>query len=78
MAFDRVSPRLVYELLLEWRKAGKFTGGLDLYRSSGFVHTDHPPLGMAPSGLIRDKFSYGAAFKERPRRLRSAIDKAGR
>ena len=40
IAFDGVSPRQVYERLLEWRKAGKFTGGLGLYPSSGFVHID--------------------------------------
>jgi uncharacterized protein YcbK (DUF882 family) len=40
IVFDGVSPRQVYERLLEWRKAGKFTGGLSLYSSSGFVHID--------------------------------------
>ena len=40
IAFDGVSPQRVYERLLEWRKAGKFTGGLGLYPSSGFVHID--------------------------------------
>lgn len=40
IAFDGVSPQRVYERLIEWRKAGKFTGGLGLYPSSGFVHID--------------------------------------
>ena len=40
IAFDGVSPRQVYDRLVEWRKAGKFTGGLGLYQSSGFVHID--------------------------------------
>lgn len=40
IAFDGVSPQRVYDRLLEWRKAGKFTGGLGLYPSSGFVHID--------------------------------------
>jgi uncharacterized protein YcbK (DUF882 family) len=40
IVFDDVSPRQVYERLLEWRKVGKFTGGLGLYPSSGFVHID--------------------------------------
>jgi uncharacterized protein YcbK (DUF882 family) len=35
-----VRPQQVYERLLEWRKSGKFTGGLGLYPSSGFVHID--------------------------------------
>ena len=40
IAFDGVSPQQVYDRLIEWRKAGKFTGGLGLYQSSGFVHID--------------------------------------
>jgi uncharacterized protein YcbK (DUF882 family) len=40
IAFDGVSPQRVYDRLIEWRKAGKFTGGLGLYPSSGFVHID--------------------------------------
>jgi uncharacterized protein YcbK (DUF882 family) len=40
IAFDGVSPQQVYDRLIEWRMAGKFTGGLGLYRSSGFVHID--------------------------------------
>ena len=40
IAFEGVSPQQVYDRLLEWRKAGKFTGGLGLYLSSGFVHID--------------------------------------
>ena len=40
IAFDGVSPQRVYDRLLEWRKAGKFTGGIGLYPSSGFVHID--------------------------------------
>ena len=40
IAFDGVSPQQVYDRLLAWRKAGKFTGGLGLYPSSGFVHID--------------------------------------
>jgi N-acetylmuramoyl-L-alanine amidase len=37
---DGISPQRVYDRLIEWRKAGKFTGGLGLYPSSGFVHID--------------------------------------
>ena len=40
IAFDGVSPQQVYDRLIEWRKAGKFTGGLGLYRTSAFVHID--------------------------------------
>ena len=40
ITFDDVSPQQVYDLLIEWRKAGKFTGGLGIYPSSGFVHID--------------------------------------
>jgi N-acetylmuramoyl-L-alanine amidase len=40
IAFDGVSPQRVYERLLEWRQQGKFSGGLGLYPSSGFVHID--------------------------------------
>ena len=40
IAFDGVSPQQVYDRLIEWRKAGKFTGGLGLYQASGFVHID--------------------------------------
>ena len=40
IAFDGVSPQRVYDRLMEWREAGRFTGGLGLYRSSGFVHID--------------------------------------
>jgi uncharacterized protein YcbK (DUF882 family) len=40
ITFDGVSPQQVYDRLIEWRKAGKFTGGLGLYLSSGFVHID--------------------------------------
>ncbi len=40
IAFDGVSPKQVYDQLVQWRKAGKFTGGLGLYPSSGFVHID--------------------------------------
>ena len=40
IAFDGISPQRVYDRLLEWRKAGKFIGGLGLYPSSGFVHID--------------------------------------
>jgi uncharacterized protein YcbK (DUF882 family) len=40
IAFDGVSPQRVYDRLIEWRKAGKFTGGLGLYLTSGFVHID--------------------------------------
>jgi N-acetylmuramoyl-L-alanine amidase len=35
-----IAPQRVYDRLLEWRRAGKFTGGLGLYPSSGFVHID--------------------------------------
>jgi N-acetylmuramoyl-L-alanine amidase len=40
ISFNGVSPKKVYDRLLEWRKAGKFTGGLGIYPSSGFVHID--------------------------------------
>ena len=40
IAFDSISPQRVYDRLIEWRKAGKFTGGLGIYLSSGFVHID--------------------------------------
>ena len=40
ITIDGVSPQRVYDRLMEWRKAGKFTGGLGLYPSSGFVHID--------------------------------------
>jgi uncharacterized protein YcbK (DUF882 family) len=40
IAFDGVSPQQVYDRLLQWRKAGKFTGGIGLYPSAGFVHLD--------------------------------------
>jgi uncharacterized protein YcbK (DUF882 family) len=40
IAIDSISPQRVYARLLGWRKAGKFTGGLGVYPSSGFVHID--------------------------------------
>jgi uncharacterized protein YcbK (DUF882 family) len=40
IAFDGVSPQQVYDRLIEWRKSGKFIGGIGLYPSSGFVHID--------------------------------------
>jgi N-acetylmuramoyl-L-alanine amidase len=40
IAFDGISPQHVYDRLIEWRKAGKFVGGLGIYPSSGFVHID--------------------------------------
>ncbi len=40
IAFVGISPQRVYDRLLEWRKAGKFTGGLGIYPTSGFVHID--------------------------------------
>ena len=40
IAFDGVDAKRVYGRLVEWRKAGRFTGGLGLYPSSGFVHID--------------------------------------
>lgn len=40
IVFDRVTPKQVYDRLLEWRRAGKFKGGLGIYPSSGFVHID--------------------------------------
>jgi uncharacterized protein YcbK (DUF882 family) len=40
IAFDGISPQRVYDRLLEWRKAGKFTGGLGIYPSSSFIHID--------------------------------------
>ncbi len=43
IAIDGVPARLVYERLLQWRKEGKFIGGLGYYPSSGFVHIDTRP-----------------------------------
>lgn len=40
IAFDGVSPQRVYDRLIEWRKAGRFSGGLGLYPNAGFVHID--------------------------------------
>ncbi len=40
ITIEDISPQQLYDRLLEWRKAGKFTGGLGLYPSSGFVHID--------------------------------------
>ena len=40
ITIDGISPQRVYDRLIEWRKAGKFIGGLGLYPSSGFVHID--------------------------------------
>ncbi len=40
IAFDGISPQHVYDRLIEWRKAGKFVGGLGVYPTSGFVHID--------------------------------------
>jgi uncharacterized protein YcbK (DUF882 family) len=40
IAFNGVSPQRIYDRLIEWRKDGKFTGGLGLYPSAGFVHID--------------------------------------
>lgn len=40
ITIDGISPQRVYDRLIEWRKAGKFTGGLGIYPSSGFVHID--------------------------------------
>jgi uncharacterized protein YcbK (DUF882 family) len=40
IAIDGVSPKHVYDRLIEWRKAGKFKGGLGIYPTSGFVHID--------------------------------------
>lgn len=40
IAFSGVPAKRVYERLLEWRKEGKFVGGLGYYPSSGFVHID--------------------------------------
>jgi len=35
-----VSPQRVYDRLLQWRREGRFVGGLGLYPSSRFVHID--------------------------------------
>lgn len=35
-----VSPQRVYDRLLQWRREGRFRGGLGLYPSAGFVHID--------------------------------------
>jgi N-acetylmuramoyl-L-alanine amidase len=43
IAVDGIPARRVYERLLQWRKEGKFTGGLGYYPSSGFVHIDTRP-----------------------------------
>lgn len=40
ITIDGISAQRVYERLFEWRKAGKFIGGLGVYPSSGFVHID--------------------------------------
>ena len=40
ISFDGISPKHVYDRLIEWRKAGKFVGGLGIYPTSGFVHID--------------------------------------
>ena len=40
ISFDGISPKHVYDRLIEWRKAGKFVGGLGIYLTSGFVHID--------------------------------------
>ena len=40
IAFDGVSAKRVYDRLLQWRREGRFVGGLGLYPSSGFVHID--------------------------------------
>jgi uncharacterized protein YcbK (DUF882 family) len=40
ISFDGVSPQRVYDRLLEWRRAGKFVGGVGIYPSAGFVHID--------------------------------------
>jgi uncharacterized protein YcbK (DUF882 family) len=40
ISINGISPQRVYDRLIEWRKAGKFTGGLGIYPSSGFVHID--------------------------------------
>ena len=40
IVFDGVSAKRVYERLLQWRREGRFVGGLGYYPSSGFVHID--------------------------------------
>ncbi|MCF7676476.1 MAG: DUF882 domain-containing protein [Akkermansiaceae bacterium] len=40
ITFPGVSPVRVHAILRMWRDQGKFTGGLGLYRKSGFVHID--------------------------------------
>ena len=40
ISFNGVSPKKVYDRLLEWRKAGRFVGGVGIYPSAGFVHID--------------------------------------
>ena len=40
IAFDGVTSKQVYDRLIEWRKAGKFVGGLGVYPTSCFVHID--------------------------------------
>lgn len=40
ITFDGVSVIRAHAILKMWRDQGKFTGGLGLYRSSGFVHID--------------------------------------
>jgi uncharacterized protein YcbK (DUF882 family) len=40
ITFVGVSPVRVHAILTMWRDKRKFTGGLGLYRSSGFVHID--------------------------------------
>lgn len=43
IAINGIPARRVYDRLLQWRKEGKFTGGLGYYPSSGFVHIDTRP-----------------------------------
>ena len=40
ITFDGVSAKQVYDRLLQWRREGRFVGGLGYYPSSGFVHID--------------------------------------
>lgn len=40
ITIDGVSALAVYDRLLQWRREGRFVGGLGYYPSSGFVHID--------------------------------------
>ena len=70
ITFDGISPQRVYDRLLEWRKAGKFTDGLGIYPSSGFVHIDTRGRNAIWKGkqlMARGLFITGFTISELPR-----------